>query len=204
MIWVVAAALLGLAALLAAVALSAVRRRHRLGPALLLIVSLLVAGLGGLAALAAVGMGAYRALTLEQTAAMVEVVALAPQRFRTVVTLPEGERRTFELTGDELYLDARILKWDARANLLGLHTAYQLDRIAGRYRTLDDEQTQPRSVFQLGDPGPVDLFGLVDRFRVLEPLVDAEYGSGTFVPLEDGARYEVLVSTTGLLIRRRE
>jgi len=36
---------------------------------------------------------------------------------------------------------------------------------------------------------------------VLAPLVDAEYGSATFVAAGRPAQFEVRVSTTGLLIR---
>jgi len=36
---------------------------------------------------------------------------------------------------------------------------------------------------------------------VLAPLVDATYGSGTFISVARPAQYEVRVSTSGLLIR---
>jgi hypothetical protein len=36
---------------------------------------------------------------------------------------------------------------------------------------------------------------------MLAPLLDAEYGSASFVPANGGKTYEVRVSTTGLLIR---
>jgi len=41
---------------------------------------------------------------------------------------------TYPISGDEIYVDARILKWHALANLLGLSTAYELDRVGGRFR----------------------------------------------------------------------
>jgi hypothetical protein len=49
---------------------------------------------------------------------------------------------------------------------------------------------------------PVDLFDLRTRFSVLRFLVDAEYGSASFVVADQPASFEVRVSTTGLLIRR--
>jgi hypothetical protein len=48
----------------------------------------------------------------------------------------------------------------------------------------------------------VDLFDLRQRHAILESLLDAEYGSGTFVPVRRRAELEVRVSTTGLLIRQ--
>jgi len=48
---------------------------------------------------------------------------------------------------------------------------------------------------------PVDLFDIRQRYTFLAPLVDAEYGSATFVPVTQPAELEVRVSTTGLMIR---
>src|SRR5437016_6303828 len=47
---------------------------------------------------------------------------------------------------------------------------------------------------------PVDLCSMARR-RLLGPLVDAEYGSATFVAATRPAIFEVRVSTTGLLAR---
>ena len=55
-------------------------------------------------------------------------------------------------------------------------------------------------MYSLVEENPVDLFGLCRRYAFLEPLLDAAYGSGTFVPVTRPAQFEVCVSTTGLLI----
>jgi hypothetical protein len=69
---------------------------------------------------------------------------------------------------------------------------------------VEDEQSLPRTVYPLGGDRAVDMYDLRSRFPLFEPLLDAEYGSATFVTVEDRAEFEVRVSTTGLLIRRRE
>jgi hypothetical protein len=109
-----------------------------------------------------------------------------------------------ELSGDQLYVDAHILKWKPWANLLGLHTAYDLDRVAGRYVSVDDERDRPRTVAVLGTPRAIDLFHLRRRHAWLSALVDAEYGSATFVDVQSVAVFEVRVSTTGLLVRSKQ
>jgi hypothetical protein len=126
---------------------------------------------------------------------------LAPQRFEATFQIPERPEMTFELAGDEIYVDARVLKWTPTANVFGLHTAYELDRVTGRYMDIDKERSMERTVYPLGEAKPVDLFGLRRRYAVLAPFVDAEYGSGSFVPVTKPAEFEVRVSTTGLLIR---
>lgn len=146
----------------------------------------------------------YRALTREEEAAVVRTVPLGPGRFIARFNFPDGRQEEYHLAGDELYVDAHILKWKSIANLLGLHTAYELDRVSGRYASLEDEQANERTVFSLARDKPIDMFGLRRRFPALRPLVDAEYGSATFIPAHHPVEYRVLVSTSGLLIRKSE
>jgi hypothetical protein len=158
---------------------------------------------GALAALVAVGSAGYVPFTREEVAATIRVEPTGPQRFDAIVRLPDGRSERFSLAGDEIYVDAHILKWKPFAHRFGLHTAYELDRIAGRYQALKDEQAQPRTVQALGSPRPFDLFSLRRRYLALAPLLDAEYGSASFVAVSRPVDLEVRVSTTGLLIRER-
>lgn len=149
----------------------------------------------------AFGIQGYRALTREEVAARISIVPVAAQRFEAEVTLADGRRQRFSLAGDEVYVDAQILKWKPSVNLLGLHTAYELDRIAGRYRDVAQERDAPRTVHSLGAAKPFDLFDLRSRYAVLAPLVDAEYGSATFVPAAQPKEVEIRISTSGLMAR---
>jgi hypothetical protein len=56
-------------------------------------------------------------------------------------------------------------------------------------------------VYSLRHDKLVDLFGLRLRYAFLAKLLDAEYGSATFIPVDRQAELELRVSTTGLLIR---
>ncbi|MBI3546650.1 MAG: hypothetical protein HY081_08685 [Gammaproteobacteria bacterium] len=150
------------------------------------------------------GVQGYRALTHEDVAVVVRTEPLGPNRFQAQFRFADGREVVYVLNGDQLYVDARILKWHAFANVLGLNTAYELDRVAGRYQDLTQEQQQPRTVQSLAPARDVDLFTLRQRYAVLSPLLDAEYGSATFAAADSPSQYEVRVSTTGLLIRKRE
>ena len=160
----------------------------------------LLAG-GALCAVVAVGLQGYRALTREDLAATVHTTPVGPQSFEARIVLPDGSEANYRLAGDQFAVEARILKWHPWANLLGLHTAYELDRVTGRYVDLEDERQRPRTVFPLSPEHRVDLFAWRARLPWLAPLVDAEYGSSTFTRGDLPARYEVRVSTTGLLVR---
>jgi hypothetical protein len=185
-------------------AVLALRKRRFLGGTIGLLLGLLFLSLGALFATITIGIQGYRALSREEVAAWVKVQPVAPQEFNAHFRLADGEEVSFLITGDEIYVDAHILKWKPIASFLGLHTAYELDRVAGRYTQLEDERSKPRTVFSLSQDKAVNMFHLRQKYAFLTPLLDAQYGSGTFVPADKPAELEVRVSTTGLLIRKRE
>jgi len=198
----IAAAAFGLiGALLVITGVAALWRARPLGFAVRTLMGLLFAALGLLAGGLAVGIQGYRALTHEEVAAHVTVVPTGRQRFDATFEFADGRRQIYELAGDEIYVDAHILKWKSFANILGLHTAYELDRVAGRYRGITEERAATRTVHELGLARPVDLFDLRRQHAFLWPLLDAEYGSATFVPVARPATLELRISTSGLLIR---
>jgi hypothetical protein len=206
-IFMLTSTLLALTLLL--IAASAWRQRRPLSSLVGFLAAALCLSIGTLCATISVGIRGYRKFTQEDLAATIVTEPLMPQRFRATVTLPDRSVRTFDIAGDAIYIDAHILKWRPLANLLGLHTAYELDRIAGRYQKLADEQSRERTVYTLATSKPFNTFDLARRYWVLRPFVDAQYGSATFInaTAAGGSRdarqvtYEIRVSTTGLLVR---
>lgn len=179
----------------------ALRRRRLFKSAVSVTFSFLLLSVSAVFLLLTIAAQGYRGLTHEQIVAVVETTPGGPGRFTARFTFPDGRRAEFELAGDQIYVDAHILKWKPIANVFGLHTAYELDRVAGRYAALEDEQHGARTVYSLAADRAVDIFELRQRYRFLSPLLDAEYGSATFAAATGSARYEVRLSTTGLLIR---
>ncbi len=190
-----------LSAILLAAALAAVRRQRWFGSSVAVSLSLLFLTLAALAATISVASQGYRALTRETVAAVVTTRPTGPERFLATFTFPDGRQESYELTGNALYVDAHIVKWHSYANVLGLHTAYQLDRVAGRYDRLEDEQRKPRRIFALSSPKPVDMFQIARSLAFLGRVVDTEYGSATFASAREPAQLELRVSTSGLLFR---
>jgi hypothetical protein len=188
-------------AILVLAGIGALLRARLLRFAFRMLAGLLLLALGTLAGTIALGIQGYHALTHETVAAYFSVRPAGPQRFAATIRFPDGREASFDIAGDEIYVDAHILKWKPIANLLGLNTAYELDRVAGRYQEIARERSGPRTVYSLARDNPVDLFGLRQRYAFLAPVLDAEYGSASFVPVTRPAELEVRVSTTGLLIR---
>lgn len=196
-----AVALLVLGAILTIAGFVALMRARVGSFTLRTVLGLTLLSLGGLAGMIAFGIQGYQTLTREEVAAQISVSPLAPQRFAATFRFPDGRVANFIIAGDEIYVDAHILKWQPLANLLGLHTAYELDRVAGRYRDIEQERTAERTIHSLSQDKLVNLFGLRQRHTFLAILLDAKYGSATFVPVIQPAELELRVSTTGLLMR---
>jgi hypothetical protein len=178
------------------------RKRKLFPTAANFLTALLMLSLSALFGTISIAVQGYSALTKEDLAAIVSVEPTGKQTFKARFSLPDGSEKVFSLSGDQLYVDAHILKWKPLANLIGLHTAYELDRVAGRYATLDDEMKKVRTVYSLSKDKPLNIYDLRQRFTMLNPLLDVEYGSATFIRSNRREEFRILVSTTGLLIRK--
>jgi len=139
-----------------------------------------------LAAALSAGLGvairSYRLLTAETPVATLTSRQLGPQQFAVRMELPDGAHRSIELRGAQ--------------------PLYRLDRISGRYRDVTQAQTAPPSVVALGDDSILDLWKLKQDFPRWLPWIDADYGSGAFLPLVDGGAYSATLGTSGGLIAR--
>ena len=141
--------------------IAASRKRKFLGAVRNFTFTFLMLVLALLFATISVSLKGYKALTHEELAALVEIQPVSEQKFVAHFTFPDKTEYKFELSGDELYVDAHILKWKSFANLFGLHTFYELDRVAGRYSDIEEETSKDRTVFSLGKEKIVNIF---DRF----------------------------------------
>jgi hypothetical protein len=196
-----AAVLISLGAILILAGLTALFGLHPLRFITRTLLGLLLVTLGLLEGTITLGIQGYRSLPREELAARIAVRPSGPQQFTALLRFPDGREATYPISGDELYVDARILKWHAMANVLGLNTAYELDRIGGRFRAIEQERSGSRSLYALGREKPVDVFNLRRRYTFLAPFLDVEYGSAAYVPVNEPANLELRVSATGLLIR---
>ena len=181
--------------------MAAVRKKKLFSSAFRLLLALLSLSLAGLFGMIVIATEGYRALTYEEIAAVVKTEPVGAKEFTANFRFPDGREASYRLAGDALYVDAYILKWKPIVNILGLHTAYELDRVAGRYIDLKEERESTRTVFLLSRDKPVNMFTLRQRYSLLRPLLDAEYGSASFINSDKPAHFEIRVSTTGLLIR---
>ena len=147
----------------------------------------------------------YSRLTHEADVGSISFQALGPELYQVVfVDASSGDRRRFQLAGDEWQLDTRIIKWTSWVNLLGRDTLYQLDRISGRYVDARRALAQPPTLVDLRGSQWLDLWELARDYPKALFVVDAQYGSSVFLPMQDGASYRISMSNTGVLARRTD
>ncbi len=164
------------------------------------LVGLLLLAVAALMAAISINLYTYARLTHESIIAEVSFHEIEPQHFAADVSF-KNETKILDLRGDEWQMDARVLKWRGIAVLIGFDTLCRLDRLSGRYRDITRERTAPHTAHSLSEDRGLDLWMIGRRYARWIPWVDALYGSATYMPMVDGARYTVSVSTTGLLAR---
>ncbi|WP_396592707.1 hypothetical protein [Brevundimonas sp. R86498] len=176
---------------------------------------LLAAALAG--ALLGQNIQTYARLTYERPVASLSIRQLAPQYFEATVTRPaDGEQpeqtAVYPIHGDEWRMEAQVLKWKPWANVVGLDSQYRLDRLSGRYQDIELERTGARSVHALSGgepetrpfaalPWSLSVWDTARKYRRYIDAVDTLYGSAAYMPMADGATYEVWITQSGLIAR---
>lgn len=153
------------------------------------------------AALSAYDLYSYRQLLSEHPVAELSFERLGPQEFRAVLQPAQGESHSFVLKGDYWQLDARFIKWKSVLARAGVPPAYRLERISGRYQDIGQETGGERTAYELKTLAPVDIWRWLQRTNNYVDIADTEYGSATYLPMKNGARYQVYTTFSGLIAR---
>lgn len=157
--------------------------------------------LGGASILLAFSYFGYGQLVDEQVVGQIEFSQSAPAEYVARLMIVGEPDRLLPLRGSEWQMDARVVNWKPPATLLGLDPIYQLERLSGRYSSVDDELSERRTVHALSEEITLDVWKVARRFPRLLPGVDAYYGTATYLPMADGARFEVTMTRTALIAR---
>lgn len=144
----------------------------------------------------------YKQIVSEQSVATISFEELGTQRYNAIVVSSNGDEKRFELAGDQWQMDARLIKWPNAMAAIGIKPGFRLDRISGRYYSLEKERNAERTVYALNESTfGLDIWAIFNNDGKGLGFIDAVYGTATFLPMADGALYEVLLSNTGLLAR---
>ena len=140
----------------------------------------------------------YKQLLAEVPIATISIYKKSDQLYDlTLVARGEDEQR-FEIHGDQWQLDARLLTWVGPLAAAGQKPLYRLDRLSGRYVSLEQARNSEQSVFSLKQSQYVDLWDLFDKF---DTWIDVNYGSAVYMPMENGAVFSVYLTAKGMNVR---
>lgn len=139
----------------------------------------------------------YERLSLERHVADIRFIQIGPQKFRAILTISDNTTKEYELIGDQWQLDARIIKWSPKGNMLGLDSRYRLERLNVRYNTVAQEkEPHMRTVYSLlADTEP----GFIQKYKSWMPWLDASFGGAIFMPMADRAHYKIKITQSGLV-----
>jgi len=159
--------------------------------------SVVFISLGLLLVAFALNLYTYERLSLERHVADIRFIQIGPQKFKAILTLPDGSSREYELVGDQWQLDARVIKWSAKGNMLGLDSRYRLERLNVRYNTVAQEkEPHVRTVYSLLETQEPDF---IQKYKSWMPWLDTSFGGAIFMPMADKAHYRIKITQSGLV-----
>ena len=158
--------------------------------------------LAGLAFMVGLNLLTYHRLTYEHPILKIHFREISPEQYEATLTdTGSGASKRYNLAGNEWQLDARVLRWPPWLQIAGFNSGYRLERLSGRYNTVEDELHKSRSVYDLARNQGLDIWSLTRRYAKWLNWADAYYGSATYLPMNNNADYEVSISQYGLIAR---
>lgn len=140
----------------------------------------------------------YNSAVHESPIATVRVFEMDPQEFDVTIATPDGKEQRYQVYGDQWQLDVRLLTWNGPFAKAGALPLYRLDRLSGRYLSLEQERNSERSLYSLANSQWFDFWEWLQKYSF---WLDAQYGSAVFMPLANGAVYSVNLTSKGMLAR---
>jgi len=144
----------------------------------------------------------YHRLTTETVIAELRFEPMGERQY--LAHLRTGDRceeRVLPVLGEQWRVDAEFLKWQYWATVLGLDSQYRLDRLEGRYRTAEEQNTAPKIAHDLGADTAVDVVSIAHTLGSWNFLLDATYGSSTYEDIDPARLFRVYRTTTGIITR---
>jgi len=117
------------------------------------------------------------------------------QEYEVELTDSADNRKVYRVNGDQWQLDVRLIKFAAWVD--GDLPAYKLDRLSGRFLSLEQQNNTPSKAYNLADVVWVDTWSWMAKQKWLD-FLQVKYGSATYMPMADGAIYQVRLFHDGL------
>jgi len=118
----------------------------------------------------------------------------ASQDFDVEFITTKNGAKLYNLKGDLWQLDVRLIR---TLELLGSELpSYKIERLSGRYLSLEEEKGLERSVYGFVD-SPVDTWPWLVKQSWMK-IIQASQGSAAYMPMTNGAIFQVSLTHQGL------
>lgn len=152
-------------------------------------------------AFSAKDIASYRAVENNQTIATLSFRKKDTNRYQLELQEAGGDLYTTDIEGQQWQLYARMFKWSPLAGAMGFRPGYRLESVAGRFIELQlDRLAGKRDAQKLSSSGQADVWQFLNQHSVSFLSVDAYMSSPGFIPLADGAIYDVILSGQNLTV----
>lgn len=124
------------------------------------------------------------------------------QLYSVTVVDRAGHDLRAEISGDMWQANVRVIRWSSVFRLIGVKPGYRIDQVKGRFYALEQE----RKAFRADAPLILSRFG-IDLWKGIYdnsffvPGVEASLGNAAFLPMADGALFELRLAESGLLAK---
>lgn len=144
----------------------------------------------------------YSRLTVEKDVADVVVRNVSGKQYELELISDSGQSNRFLINGDEWQIDVRIIKWKGWAILLGLDSYYQLDRLSGRYKDIDQANVTTLVAHKISnEQAGMSIWQLRRLVGDRLVILDAYFGQSVFMPMRHLAQYKLSITQAGLIAR---
>jgi hypothetical protein len=140
----------------------------------------------------------YQQLLSEVPIATISIYEKGDQQYDLTLVDADNNEHRFDIYGDQWQLDARLLTWVGPLAAAGQKPLYRLDRISGRYVSLEQARNDQQSVFSLDQSSYIDLWEVFNQFQ---SWIDVSYGSAVYMPMANGAVFSVHLTAKGMNVR---
>lgn len=111
------------------------------------------------------------------------------------------EASEYRVRGEQVQVDASFLKWQSWATLLGAESLFRFDRLSGRFRSIDAQVNNSRTLIYLHPSVVFDPFLDAPLTAESNWLVSTQYGSSVYVDIDPSLVYTIYKTEDGMIAK---
>lgn len=149
--------------------------------------------------LAALDISTYRVVANDKSVMTLSFKHQSTDSYLVEMHTVSGEDFSSVIHGQQWQLEARMFKWTPLFTAMGFNTGYRLASLQGRYIELQIGNKNALSPQMLSSSALIDMWFLLSQSPAIFPAVEAYTTSPGFIPMADGAIFDVVLSSKNLV-----